>query len=35
VFNKGIRFFSLAARSITNNKVKLQKEFVLLYLSAC
>jgi hypothetical protein len=35
VSSKSIRFLSLAARSITDNKIKLQKEFVLVYLLAC
>jgi hypothetical protein len=35
VFSKSIRFLSLAARSIIDNKIELQEEFVLVYLSAC
>jgi hypothetical protein len=33
--SKGIRFLSLAARFIIDNKIELQEEFVLVYLSAC
>jgi hypothetical protein len=32
VSSKGIRFLSLAARSIIDNKIKLQEEFALAYL---
>jgi hypothetical protein len=32
--SKGIRFLSLAARSITDNKIELQEEFALIYLLA-
>jgi hypothetical protein len=35
VSSKGIRFLSLATRSITDNKIKLREEFALVYLSAC
>jgi hypothetical protein len=31
--SKGIRFLFLATRSIINNKIELQKEFALVYLS--
>jgi hypothetical protein len=34
VSNKGIRFLSLAARFIIDNKIELQEEFALVYLSA-
>jgi hypothetical protein len=34
VSSKGIRFLSLAARFITDNKIELQKEFALVYLLA-
>jgi hypothetical protein len=34
VFSKGIRFLSLVTRFVTDNKIKLQKEFALVYLSA-
>jgi hypothetical protein len=34
VSSKGIGFLPLAARSITDNKIELQEEFVPVYLSA-
>jgi hypothetical protein len=35
VSSKSIRFLSLAARSITDDKIELQEEFALVYLSVC